>query len=225
VVVLTGGTGLYIRSFLEGLIDTGPPDPELRERLESEHEAAVSAGEPYRLHERLRGVDPDAAARIHPNDARRTIRALEILQGAGRAASRVRREHAFADRPFAHLHLALDPGRDVVNERIDARCQAMIDQGLLQEVRELRRRGYGPELRPMRAIGYRHINPVVDGRDTLANALVAMQKDTRQFARRQRTWLRAIEDVEWMDPREQKAVLERVERFLAQPFSTTRPCS
>jgi tRNA dimethylallyltransferase len=131
----------------------------------------------------------------------------------GRAASVVRDEHAFADRPFSHLHLALDPGREVVNERIDARCQGMIDQGLLREVRELRRR-YGPELRPMQAIGYRHMNPVVDGSDTLANAVLAMQQDTRHFARRQRTWLRAIDDVVWLDPREEKEVLERVERFL-----------
>jgi tRNA dimethylallyltransferase len=213
IVVLTGGTGLYIRSFLEGLIDSGPPDPELRERLETEHERAVEENDRYRLHERLRSNDPDAAARIHPNDARRTIRALEILEGVGRAASVVRDEHAFADRPFSHLHLALDPGREVVNERIDARCQGMIDQGLLREVRELRRR-YGPELRPMQAIGYRHMNPVVDGSDTLANAVLAMQQDTRHFARRQRTWLRAIGDVVWLDPREEKEVLERVERFL-----------
>jgi tRNA dimethylallyltransferase len=213
IVVLTGGTGLYIRSFLEGLIDSGPPDPELRERLETEHERAVKENDRYRLHERLRSNDPDAAARIHPNDARRTIRALEILEGVGRAASVVRDEHAFADRPFSHLHLALDPGREVVNERIDARCQGMIDQGLLREVRELRRR-YGPELRPMQAIGYRHMNPVVDGSDTLANAVLAMQQDTRHFARRQRTWLRAIDDVVWLDPREEKEVLERVERFL-----------
>jgi tRNA dimethylallyltransferase len=213
IVVLTGGTGLYIRSFLEGLIDSGPPDPELRERLETEHERAVEENDRYRLHERLRSNDPDAAARIHPNDARRTIRALEILEGVGRAASVVRDEHAFADRPFSHLHLALDPGREVVNERIDARCQGMIDQGLLREVRELRRR-YGPELRPMQAIGYRHMNPVVDGSDTLANAVLAMQQDTRHFARRQRTWLRAIDDVVWLDPREEKEVLERVERFL-----------
>jgi len=214
LVVLTGGTGLYIRAFIEGLIDTGPPDAELRAELEAEHERAVEADDRYRLHDRLKEADPEAAARIHPNDARRTIRALEIAAGAGRAASTVRDEHAFADRPFETLHLALDPGRDVVNERIDARCTAMIDAGLLQEVRELRHLGYGPELRPMQAIGYRHLNPVVDGSDTLANAVVSMQRDTRQFARRQRTWLRAIKDVEWIDPREDGAVLDRVARFV-----------
>ena len=215
LVVLTGGTGLYIRSFLSGLIDSGPPDAELRESLEGEHQRAVEQGDPHRLHDRLRDADPAAAARIHPNDARRTIRALEILAGAGRAASLVRHEHGFADRPFEHLHLALDPGRDIVNERIDSRCEAMIEQGLLREVRQLRRR-YGPGLRSMQAIGYRHLNPVVDGSDTLANAVVAMQHDTRQFARRQRTWLRGVDDVTWLDPRHEKRVFESVERFLSE---------
>ena len=214
LVVLTGGTGLYIRSFLQGLINTGPPDSELRERLEAEHAAAVARGELHRLHDRLREADLAAAERIHPNDARRTIRALEIIEGSGRTASSVRDEHAFTDRPFSTLHLALDPGRDVLAERIDARCAAMIEGGLLREVRWLRRNGYGPELRPMRAIGYRHMNPVVDGSDTLAGAAEAMCRDTRQFARRQRTWLRAVAGVEWMDPRDEDAVLRRVERFL-----------
>ena len=214
LVVLTGGTGLYIRSFLQGLIETGPPDRELRAKLEEEHAVAVEAGEPRRLHERLREFDPEAANRIHPNDARRTIRALEIVAGAGREASAVRDEHGFSDQRFETLHLALDPGRDVVNERIATRCDLMIDAGLLREVRELRRRGYAADLRPMQAIGYRHMNPVVDGGDTLANAVVEMGKDTRQFARRQRTWLRAVEGVEWLDPREEGAILARTEAFL-----------
>jgi len=216
LVLLVGGTGLYIRGFLQGLIETGPPDRELRTRLEQEHEENVRAGHPLRLHERLRELDPGAAGRIHPNDARRTIRALEIVLGSGRAASAIRDEHGFADRPFATLHLALDPGRETVNERIAARCDAMIDAGLLREVRELRRRGYSPDLRPMKAIGYRHLNPVVDGRDTLANAAEAMCRDTRQFARRQRTWLRAVPGVEWMDPRDVGGVLSRVARFVGE---------
>jgi len=109
----------------------------------------------------------------------------------------------------------VDPGREALAERIDRRCRAMIDAGLLQEVRRLRERGYGPELRPMQSIGYRHIQPVVDGSDTLINALAAMQADTRRFARRQRTWLRRVEDVHWLDPRNPTdSVFELVERFL-----------
>jgi tRNA dimethylallyltransferase len=214
LVVLTGGTGLYIRAFLDGLIDSGAGDPELRESLEREHEDAVAAGEPLRLHERLQNLDADAARAIHPNDARRTIRALEIASAGGKLASTLRSEHGFADRPFARLHLAIDPGREIVNERIDARCHAMIKAGLLQEVRALRDRGYGADLRPMQAIGYRHINPVVDGNDTLANAVVAMQRDTRHFARRQRTWIRSVAEAVWLDPKDSGRVMRAVEAFL-----------
>ncbi len=214
VVVLTGGTGLYIRAFLDGLIETGHVDRVLRERLENEQRRAAAEGDPTRLHRRLRELDADAADRIHPNDVRRTVRALEILEQSGQRASRVREEHGFQDRPFRVLHLCLDPGREALNERIDRRAQQMIEAGLLREVRDLRERGYGPELKPMQAIGYRHIQPVADGSDTLANALPAMQADTRRFARRQRTWIRAVPDVHWHDPREPEPVFERVGRFL-----------
>ncbi len=214
-VFLTGGTGLYIRAFLDGLIETGQADPVLRRRLENEHARAVGEGDPTRLHRRLAEQDADAADRIHPNDVRRTVRALEILAQSGVPASRVRQAHGFGDRPFRVLHLAIDPGRRTLTARIDRRVDAMIEAGLLREVRDLRERGYGPELKPMQAIGYRHIQPVVDGADILANAAAAMKVDTRRFARRQRTWIRAVPDVYWHDPREPRAIERRVAAFLA----------
>ncbi len=213
-VVLVGGTGLYIRAFLDGLIETGRATPGLRARLEGEHARAVAEGDPGRLHRRLAQQDADAADEIHPNDARRTIRALEILEQSGRPASRLREDHGFRDRPFRVLHLCIDPGREALHERISTRAEAMIADGLLREVRDLRERGYGPELKPMQAIGYRHIQPVVDGADTLVNAVEAMKADTRQFARRQRTWIRALTGVETFDPADRAAILARVEKFL-----------
>lgn len=213
---LVGGTGLYIRAFESGLVDTGPARGDLRSRLEETQKRAAEEGDPTRLHRRLEELDPAAARSIHENDVRRTIRALEIIEQSGALPSQLRGDHAFEDRPFRTLQLAVDPGREALAERIDRRCRAMIEGGLLQEVRRLRERGYGPELRPMQSIGYRHIQPVVDGSDTLANALVAMQADTRRFARRQRTWLRRVENVQWLDPRNPTdAVFERVARFLA----------
>lgn len=215
IVVLAGGSGLYIRAFLEGLLEAGEADAELRERLEAAHAAARAVGEPGRLHRELAERDPDAAARIHPHDLRRVIRALEICERAGAPVSRLRARHRFGDRPYRTLHLAVDPGREVLDARIDERCRDMIEAGLLQEVRALRERGYGPELRPMQAIGYRHLQPVVEGSDTLANALVAMQRDTRRFARRQRTWLRRVPEAVWVRPDERDAILARVEAFVA----------
>lgn len=223
--ILTGGTGLYIRAFVEGLIEGAEADRALREALEREHDAAVRAGDPGRLHRRLAASDPESAARIHPHDARRVVRALEIEARTGAPASQVRRTHGFGDRPYHTLHLALDMEREALDARIDARCEAMIEAGLLQEVRALQTRGYGPELPPMQAIGYRHMLPVAAGADTLTNALPLMQRDTRRFARRQRTWLRAVPDAIWLDPREPERVAERVEAFLARASDAAGPAN
>jgi len=211
--IVAGGTGLYIRALLHGLINTGAAEPALREALEAEAEQALRDGNPGLLHDRLRKQDPSAAKSIHPHDIRRTIRALEIIVQSGQTASSVREDHSFGEDPFPALHLVLDPGRDVVSERIGTRCQAMIDAGLLREVRALRERGYGPELRSMQAIGYRHMNPVADGSDTLVNAVVSMAADTRRFARRQRTWLRKVKEAVWLDPKGADEAFSRVEDF------------
>jgi len=215
VPLLTGGTGLYIRAALHGLIDGVEADEELREQLEEEQRRAEGRGDPGRLYRRLLESDPEAAARIHPHDTRRIVRALEIAAETGRPTSRVRGAHRFEDSPYRVLHIALAPERAELYARIDRRCQAMIEGGLLQEVRELVAAGYGPELRPMRAIGYRHIVPVMEGRDTLANALEAMRRDTRHFARRQLTWLRRVPDSVWLDPSHGAAIAELVDAFLA----------
>ena len=222
IVVLTGGTGLYIRAFLKGIVGSGASDPELRERLERMQAGAAAEGDPARLHRLLASYDRRAATRIHENDVVRTVRALEMLHVAGQPASELREGHGFRDEPFRQLHLAIDPGRVPLRERIARRCHDMIEAGLLQEVRRLRELGYGSELRPMKAIGYRHINPVVDGSDTLANAEAAMVIDTQRFARRQRTWLRRVEEATWMNPSDEAAILSAVEGFLAQEPASTR---
>ena len=220
LVLLVGGTGLYIRAFLEGLLDGGEADPELRAELEDEQARAAGEGDPLRLYRRLEDLDPEAARGIHPHDVRRTLRALEIGLVSGAPASEQRREHGFSDRPYRVLHLAIDPGRAVLDARIDAYCREMVERGLLQEVRRLRERGYGPQLRPMGALGYRHMQPVLEGRATLADALREMQRDTRRFARRQRTWLRKVPQAIWLDPGDAPQIHKTVEAFLREGQST-----
>lgn len=224
-VFLTGGTGLYIRAFLEGLIDDGEPDPAFRAHLEREAESAAAEGDPERLHRRLAALDADAARRIHPNDRRRTIRALELVTRIGVPASQIRARHDFSDRPFRVLYLVLDPGVAELDARIDARAAGMIEAGLLQECRALREAGYGPELRPMQAIGYRHMMAVVDGQDTLENALAGMRRDTRHFARRQRTWFRGVRDAIWLTPDDPRAIESRVQSFLGADEAAARYCA
>lgn len=215
IVLLVGGTGLYIRAFLDGLVDGGGADRNLRERLERDHADAVAKGDPGRLHRRLLEIDPEAAARIHPNDLRRIIRALELGMKDGVCASALRGAHGFADRPYRVLHLALDPGVEALDGRTDARCAEMIERGLLREVRDLLARGFSSQLRPLQAIGYRHVIPVAEGHDTLANALESMQRDTRRFARRQRTWIRGVRDAIAIHPDDVDGLVHRVEGFVA----------
>jgi tRNA dimethylallyltransferase len=130
----------------------------------------------------------------------------------------VRSRQGFGDAPYRALHLALDLPVAQLDARIDERCRRMLDRGLLQEVRGLVERGYGPGLRPLQAIGYRHMWPVVEGSDTLANALPEMQRDTRRFARRQRTWLRSVPDARWVDPRDEAKIAADVAAFLEAPL-------
>lgn len=223
-VFLVGGTGLYIRAYLEGLSAEAGRDPELRRALEEEHRRAVAAGEPERLHRRLAACDPETAARLHPNDAKRIIRALELERATGLPPAELRRRHPPERRERA-LHLVVDPGREALRERIDRRCAAMIEGGLLQEVRALRERGYGPELPSMQAIGYRHMQPVLEGRETLEGVLRAMRRDTKRFARRQRTWWRRVPDAVWVRPEEEARIADRVERFLAGSVRAASPAS
>jgi tRNA dimethylallyltransferase len=220
-VFLVGGTGLYIRAFLEGLLADAPADPALRAELEREAARAAEQGDPQRLHRRLAALDPEAGRAIHPHDLRRVVRGLELLERTGKAPSALRAAHGFEDRPFRVLYLVLDPGVATLDARIDARAEAMIEAGLLRECRWLREQGYGPALRPMQSIGYRHLMPVVDGLETLAGALVEMRRDTRRFARRQRTWFRAVPGAEWMHPDERAAIEKRVEEFLAAGPATS----
>lgn len=219
VPIVTGGTGLYLRALLEGVVETPAVDPERRATLEAEAQAAREAGDPTQLHRRLAERDPESAARIHPNDLRRTLRALEILEASGRAASELRDAHRFGDRPYRSLYLVLDPGRDALDERIAARSKGMIDAGLLRELRGLLERRYPPTLPCFQAIGYRHLLPVAEGSEILPHALAAMIRDTRRFARRQRTWFRGVSEARWLDPSEPDALAEVVEAFLAESRS------
>lgn len=215
-VFLVGGTGLYIRALLEGLDAGVPSKPELRQRLEEEHARAREEGDPGLLHRRLADVDPASAERLHPHDLQRIVRALEIAELTGRPASAHFRSQASRGPRYQLIHLAIDPGPEALVQRIDARCERMIEAGLLREVRSLREKGFGPELPAMQAIGYRHMQPVIDGRDILANVLVAMKRDTRQLARRQRTWLRAVPSVRWRAPEDWRAIRGDVAAFLEE---------
>lgn len=206
--ILVGGTSLYFRALQYGLSELPAADPVLRARLEAE---AADLGWPA-LHARLRSLDPEAGAKIKPMDQQRIQRALEILELSGRSRS----EHWAAPRseglPGPLIKLALmPPGREVLHAAIEQRFRQMMAAGFLDEVRALRARGdLGPSLPAIRAVGYRQLWEHLDGRGSLSEAVERGVVATRQYAKRQITWLRSEADTEWIDPRAGGAALARV---------------
>jgi tRNA dimethylallyltransferase len=192
--LVVGGTGLYLRALLHGVVEAPGRDPALRERLEAE---AARLGRPA-LHARLAAIDPEAAARIRENDLVRVIRALEIAAG-GTLPSALHAAHAFREERHRALHLALAPERAALHARIDARVVAMFEGGLLDEARALTAR-LGAPLPPKLPIGYAEAAAVVRGALPLAEAIRQVQAAHRRYAKRQLTWLRGEPGVEWLSP-------------------------
>ena len=182
--VVVGGTGLWLRALLRGLLELPAVDPQLRERLEQEWERHGAQS----MHAHLHEVDPLAAAKVHPNDKRRVVRALEVHAQTGMALGQLRRDHALGAPRFAALTLWLDVEPAHHRNLLQQRTQRMIDAGFAQEVAALVER-FGPDLRALRAVGYRQMLEHVQGRASLDEAREAMVSATQLYARRQRTWL------------------------------------
>jgi len=186
--LFVGGTGLYLKALLHGLFAGPPADPELRERLSR---TAEELG-PQALHDRLAQVDRQAAGRLHPNDRRRVIRALEVWALTGRSISSWQQEWTQAAHVPADRCLYLDLPREELHGRIDARVQQMIACGLVEEVRALRGLSRPLSREAAQALGYKEMFAHLDGQATLAETIVRIQTRSRNFAKRQLTWFRHI---------------------------------
>jgi len=210
--LVVGGTGLYIRALLGGLMKAPPSDPDLREKL---REACETHG-PAALHDRLKDLDPAAAAAIHPNDPIRIIRAIEIISLSNQRASDLMKAHRFQTPSVDALTICLDVDRDRLYHRINERGQRMADMGILEETRALLDQGYSPDLKPMKAIGYRHMLRCLRGETSFEEALDSLKRDTRRYAKRQLTWFRAESNVIWVDPNAVDMVSSTIMSFLSE---------
>ncbi len=218
--VVCGGTGFYLRALLEGLFPGPQRDEALRQRL-----AAREARRPGLLYRLLRRLDPASAARIHPRDRHKLIRAVEVCLLLRRPLSA-----AFAlgrDRleGFRVLKIGLDPPREALYQRLNERCRKMFEAGLVDEARRILELGYAPDVKPLGSHGYRQAVQMLRGELTYEQALYYAQRDTRRYAKRQWTWFRREPDIVWFrgfgdDPAVQEEALGRVRQFLQEAVAT-----
>src|SRR5262249_1554185 len=192
-VLLVGGTPLYLKALLYGLFRGPPADPELRGRLEREGEAAGSQV----LHERLARVDPATAARLHPNDLRRIVRALEVWERTGRPLSAFQQQWRAGDvnPPISRggdQVLCLDVPRAELYTRIDARVRHMVAAGWVDEARALRALPRPVSREAAQALGYQEMFAYLDGHASQEETITRIQTRSRQFAKRQLTWFRHL---------------------------------
>jgi len=197
-VIVVGGTGLYFRALTEGLSAMPAVRAEVRDATRAKAEGRATA----ELHAELAAIDPDTAARLRPSDRQRTLRALEVIAATGRPLASFQGEREKpALEPGQWRGLFLAPDRATLYQRIDARFEAMIAAGALDEVAALMRRGLHPALPVMRAHGVPHLIAHVEGRLALAEAAKRGKLDTRHYAKRQFTWARhQLAGFEWVAP-------------------------
>lgn len=211
MVLLTGGTGLYLRSLIDGLFTGIGQFPEIRRQLQ---QRLLHDGH-YKLHEELTIIDQNSAQRIHPNDTHRLLRALEVYLATGKPWSEHIAEHQLLKKSrFANmLQIALTCDRELLYRRIDLRTRIMLENGLEQEVRGLLSRGYGPELKSMQAIGYRHMNNFLRHVWDMSETERLLARDTRHYAKRQYTWFKAMPDLQWSDVGDQEVIIKKIEQW------------
>jgi tRNA dimethylallyltransferase len=192
--ILIGGTGLYIRAVTEHYNFTGiKGDPGFRQKLQQE--AAVKG--PAHLYQRLSAVDPEAAGKLHCNDTRRIIRALEVFHHTGQPISSFYNRSSSPIYKLAMFGLILE--RNLLYQRIEQRVDEMIAKGLVEEVRGLLGKSYGSELTSMQGLGYKEIVSYLTGEINYDQAVYLLKRNTRRFAKRQLTWFRNDRRLKWLD--------------------------
>jgi tRNA dimethylallyltransferase len=184
--IVVGGTGLWLRALVRGLVALPAPDPTLRASLEAE---VARDGAP-RLHARLAAIDPRAAVAIHPHDALRIVRALEVHAQTGEALGELRHRHALGAPRYPTLFLALDRPREELRVRLTLRVRSMLERGWVDEVRRLLAR-WGPDVRAFGSVGYREVLAHVRGELSAEAAEAGAVRASWVYARRQRTWFRS----------------------------------
>jgi len=192
--LVVGGSGLYFRALLEGFFAAKASNREIQEQLKRR---AHEAGSPV-LHEELAKVDPSSAARLHPNDAQRIVRALEIFYASGKTATALWQQHGDPV-DFPYRLIGLNMPRPALYARINLRVDNMLAAGLVDECKRLLEMGYAPELNALQTVGYQEVFQCLRDEISYDRMTVLIKQHTRNYAKRQMTWFRKMRGVEWVD--------------------------
>ena len=189
-----GGTNLYLKALTAGLLEVPDAPPEMREQLRNDWQ---SEGGPARVRQELQQVDPELVAKVHPNDAQRLLRGLEVYRTTGRSLSDWQQQWGRQD-TIGEPAVALNWPREVLRERVEMRFDQMLEQGFLDEIRSIQQTG-GFSRTAAKALGYRQMLTYLDGSETLEAARQSAITLTRTYIRRQMTWLRSFPDLQWVE--------------------------
>jgi len=194
--ILAGGTGLYIKAVVDDYyFSEATIDWNFRKKM---REMAKKYGKDF-LHSKLKEVDPFSAKRIHPNDVKRIIRALEVYHQTGKPISYYEKKTRETESPYNVLIIGLTMPREILYKKIDKRVDEMIEKGLVEEVKMLLDMGYDENLNSMKGLGYRQIIKHLKGEYSLEEAIRLIKRDTRRFAKRQFTWFRRDNRINWIN--------------------------
>ncbi|MBO8161611.1 MAG: tRNA (adenosine(37)-N6)-dimethylallyltransferase MiaA [Thermosipho sp. (in: Bacteria)] len=205
--LFVGGTGLYIDAIVKGMFEGVPRDENLRKEL-----SELEKKEPGILRTMLEKYDPASAAKIHPSDIKRTIRALEVYLKTGKRISQLQNHKNISDE---YQIIVLNRNRDELHERINQRVEKMIENGLIDEVKSLIEK-YPKDINAFQTIGYKELILYLEGKYNLKTAIHLIKRNTRRYARRQIIWLRRYKNAKWLNLSEisRKEALEKLENFL-----------
>lgn len=211
IPIVVGGTGFYIQSLVYDIdFKENEDDKSLRHLLEEEAKASGN----QILHERLKRIDPKSAEDIHPNNVKKVIRALEFYYQTGTLMSMHNEEERKKESPYNFAYFVLSQERATLYDRIDRRIDRMLEDGLLEEVENLHKKGYDKSLVSMQGLGYKEILDYLDGTSTLSEAIYILKRDTRHFAKRQITWFKREKEVIWLPKDEYNSESEILDKML-----------
>ena len=196
IPIIAGGTGFYIQSLLYDIEFTEEEDnTEIREELTKIYEENGA----HFLHEMLREIDSESADNIHENNVKRVIRAIEYYRLTGKKISEHNKLEQQKQSPYNFAYFVLNNDRTILYKRIDKRVDLMVEEGLVEEVRSLKNKGYARDLVSMQGLGYKEIYAYLEGEISLEEAIYILKRDTRHFAKRQLTWFKREKEVVWVD--------------------------